>query len=357
MSELRARIAGLPMDWSVARFGDVLVASRSPLVVNKMENYREIPMFRPLQPDTVDVEFLRRFFLTDRGAQFLAEASPGGAGRNRTLNQKFLADTPIPLPPLPEQQKIAAILSAVDEVIEKTEAVIEGLQMLKKAMIQELLTRGLPGRHTGFRETVIGEVPERWDIVRLLDVAALPSGQVDPRSSPYRQRILVAPNHIETATGRLLQRETAEAQGAISGKYSFKQGDVIYSKIRPYLRKAWLATFDGICSADMYPMRPSNRIQSGYLLATLLSERFTDFASSVSMRTGIPKINREELAEYSLALPSLDEQKVIEQVLFAADDRLNSEAEVLQQTRNTKAALMSVLLTGELRVTPDEYAA
>jgi type I restriction enzyme S subunit len=71
------------------------------------------------------------------------------------------------LPSLPEQRKIAAILSSVDETIEKTEAVIERLQVVKKAMMQELLTRGLPGRHTRFKKTEIGEIPEEWDVVEL----------------------------------------------------------------------------------------------------------------------------------------------------------------------------------------------
>lgn len=273
--------------------------------------------------------------------------------RNRIARSDFLR-IPLMLPPLPEQRKIAAILSAVDEVIEKTEAVIESLQTLKKAMMHELLTRGLPGRHTRFKQTEIGKIPDEWEVVQLLEVANLPSGQVDPRVEPYRQWTLVAPNHVESATGRLLQRESAAQQRARSGKYTFEAGDVVYSKIRPYLCKAWLATFPGICSADMYPLRSHKKIQPGYLLATVLSQRFTDFTASVSMRTGIPKINREELSEYSFALPPVREQEQIARALAAADHRLAAEGKALQSSQALKGALLSVLLTGELRVKPDE---
>src|ERR1041385_1237960 len=76
------------------------------------------PMYVPCRDDEVDVEFIRRFFQTKRGVELLGDASPGGAGRNRTLNQKFAAEIPLPMPPIAEQRKITAILSSVDEAIE-----------------------------------------------------------------------------------------------------------------------------------------------------------------------------------------------------------------------------------------------
>ena len=71
------------------------------------------------------------------------------------------------MPPLPEQRKIAAILSSVDDAIEKTQAVIDQVQAVKRGLMQELLTRGLPGRHTRFKQTEIGEIPESWELLSL----------------------------------------------------------------------------------------------------------------------------------------------------------------------------------------------
>ena len=82
----------------------------------------------------------------------------------------------IPLPPLPEQRKIAAILSSVDDAIEKTRAVIDQVQVVKRGLMQELLTRGLPGRHTRFKQTEIGEIPEEWDFLPLRAMAASDRG-------------------------------------------------------------------------------------------------------------------------------------------------------------------------------------
>lgn len=258
----------------------------------------------------------------------------------------------LPLPPLGEQRKISDVLCAIDDVAERTEAVIAQLKALRKAILRTLLTRGVSACQEPSSEVETGEIPEGWEMVNLLDVAELPSGQVDPREQPYADWPLVAPNHIESGTGRLLLTETASKQRAKSGKYLFQAGDVVYSKIRPYLQKAWLATFNGLSSADMYPLKPSARLRPGFLLAILLGQDFTEFAESVSMRTGIPKINRKELAAYRFPLPPPNEQATIEAVLAGIDARVEAESAELLAVREVRLALSSVLLSGEVRVSP-----
>lgn len=163
--------------------------------------------------------------------------------------------------------------------------------------------------------------------------------------------ILIAPNHLESSTGRLIETETAANQAAISGKYPFKEGDVLYSKIRPYLRKAYLAEFSGICSADMYPLKTQPTFDSRLLLHVLLSDRFTHFANTQSARTGFPKINREEISEYALALPlSTVEQKLIAAVLDTWDTAISKTYQLVAQKEQRKKALMQQLLTGKRRL-------
>ncbi len=137
---------------------------------------------------------------------------------------------------------------------------------------------------------------------------------------------------MESATGRLLEKATASSQGAISGKYKFRPGDVLYSKIRPYLRKAVLADFEGLCSADVYPLRPRQNIHPSFLLALILSDPFSVFAESVSMRSGFPKINRCELAEFCAVLPPYIEQARIAEVLDTLDKAIQgTKAGILKQ--------------------------
>lgn len=202
----------------------------------------------------------------------------------------------------------------------------------------------------GYKWTEVGVIPESWSVEPLLKALRLPTGQVDPRWEPYASMTLVAPDHVEGATGRLLVRQTAKAQGAISGKYPFTVGDIVYSKIRPYLRKAILADFDGLCSADMYPLSPATGVSPGFMLAVLLGNRFSVFAESVSARSGIPKINREELAGFYVALPPEPEQRAIAEALSDVDKLLGALEALIAKKRAIKQAAMQELLTGKTRL-------
>lgn len=183
-----------------------------------------------------------------------------------------------------------------------------------------------------------------WSDAGILDLVMIASGQVDPRAPAYRNLPLIAPDHIESGTGRLLAVRTAAEQGAISGKYLVEPGDVIYSKIRPYLRKAHLATFPALCSADMYPLRPKAGVDPVFVLNTILSESFTSFAVSASMRSGIPKINRGELGEYRLRTPSTDEQAAIGGVLADVDQSVVALEQLIAKKRDIKQGMMQQLL-------------
>lgn len=189
------------------------------------------------------------------------------------------------------------------------------------------------------------DVRADWPLRCLTDLVSLPVGQVDPRAEPYRSRVLLAPDHIESRTGKILKRESAADQGASSGKYVVEPGDVIFSKIRPALRKVALADFYGTCSADMYPLRPGEEITAGFLAIVLLSEDFSRYVESLSGRTGIPKVNREDLARYFFQLPPLGEQRRIVEVIdaVAAQERaVNASIVKLRSVRH--GTLLSAML-------------
>lgn len=163
---------------------------------------------------------------------------------------------------------------------------------------------------------------------------------------------LIAPDHVESSSGRLLRRETANEQNAISGKYTVSNGDVVYSKIRPHLRKATLAKFDGICSADMYPLKPAPDVAGGFLLAVILGEPFSRYAESVSVRSsGMPKINRVEMGDFSAAFPPTKaEQDAIAEALSDSAAYVESLEQLLIKKRSLKQGVMQALLTGKTRL-------
>ena len=202
----------------------------------------------------------------------------------------------------------------------------------------------------GYKQTEVGLIPKEWEVRPLLAAVRIANGQVDPKVEPYRSMILVAPDHIEGRTGRLIEQRTASDQKAISGKYFFSSGDIVYSKIRPYLRKAILVNFSGLCSADMYPLKASPDVEAGFMLPVLLGERFSAYAESVSVRSGMPKINRAELAGYSFALPPPPEQRAIAAALSDVDALLAKLDQLITKKRDLKQAAMQQLLTGQTRL-------
>jgi type I restriction enzyme, S subunit len=147
-----------------------------------------------------------------------------------------------------------------------------------------------------------------------------------------------------------MAKQTAAEQRAISGKYIFDAGDIVYSKIRPYLRKAVLVDFAGLCSADMYPLKPASDVVGGFILPSLLAHRFTKYAESVSVRSGMPKINRAELADFVVALPPLPEQRAIAAALSDVDALLGGLDRLIVKKRDLKQAAMQQLLTGQTRL-------
>lgn len=178
-----------------------------------------------------------------------------------------------------------------------------------------------------------GRLGGGWASVRFKHVVAVVGGQVDPTEERWREAVLYAPNHIESGTGRLLDTESVEDQAAESGKYAVRAGDILYSKIRPALRKVAVAPRDGLCSADMYALRPrSSDLTPTFLFYLLLSDGFYRYSLLESERVAMPKINREALGECPLVLPALDVQRRIADFLdrkTAAIDELIAKKERL----------------------------
>jgi type I restriction enzyme S subunit len=144
---------------------------------------------------------------------------------------------------------------------------------------------------------------------------------VDPKTGEFDNLIHIGPGDMEPYTGQLLDdiKTVAESE-LISGKYHFYSGDVIYSKIRPELSKCVIAPAEGLASADAYVLRGKNSICQEFLYTLLHTDHFYDYATAVSMRTGMPKVNRDELSSYSFYAPSIKEQHEISSTLLSLDN-------------------------------------
>ena len=252
-----------------------------------------------------------------------------------------LQDYEFPLPPKDEQRRIADILWAADEACEAVNASFNDMLQFRETYTEDALENRLRTECEALNNS---QVP--WLLEYLADHVDLASGQVDPRKEPFCGMVLVAPNHIEPGTGRLLERVTAKQQHAISGKYKFEAGDVVYSKIRPNLRKVILADAPGLCSADMYPMRAKPSLNAKYLLMLLLGRQFSAFAEAESVRTGIPKLNRPSFSSYRCLLPPRQEQDAIMERIFEIDNGAEHLRAHLRSLQRLKRELMANLLRG-----------
>jgi len=276
------------------------------------------------------------------------------------LNAEELGACVVVLPPRSEQPLIAAFLdretAKIDALIAEQEKLIALMQEKRQAVISHAVTKGLdpsvPMKDSGVEW--LGEVPAHWHARTFRRCVEVEEGQVDPEVAPYDQMALIAPNHVESGTGRLLALETAADQGAESGKYLCRTGDVVYSKIRPALRKACLAPEPCLCSADMYPLRAHSGLDNRYLLWFILSECFSAWAVVESQRVAMPKINRESLAEVVVTLPPIREQAAIATFLdreTAKIDALIANAtSAIALLKERRAALISAAVTGQIDV-------
>lgn len=173
--------------------------------------------------------------------------------------------------------------------------------------------------------------PDGWREARFRHHAVINGGQVDPREQPWSDMVLVAPNHIESGTGKILAIESATEQGADSGKYTVDAGQVMYSKIRPALNKVATATEDCLCSADMYAMSFSEQMDVPFAVYFMLARPFHTFAAVTSMRVKMPKINREDLADAPWLVPPINDQRAIADYLDRETARVDTLIEEQQR--------------------------
>ena len=245
------------------------------------------------------------------------------------LNKELFFSTPFPLPPLAEQQRIVdrieSLFAKLDEAKEKAQAVLDSFETRKAAILHKAFTGELTAK---WREEH-GVSIDNWKTTRFDSVAAIRSNLVDP--AEYQSFPHIAPDNIEKKTGVLLEYHTIAEDGVTSGKHRFYSGQILYSKIRPYLSKAVVVDFDGLCSADMYPIEAYQNARC--LWYYMLSDEFLLQASTAGSRSVLPKINQKELSALTVHLPTNDrEQEEIARILdelFDKEQQTKEAAEVV----------------------------
>ena len=285
----------------------------------------------------------------------------GTSGRQRVSVNVF-DDFEVGVPPLSEQRKIAAILSSVDDAMEKIRAVIDQVHVVKRGLMQELLTRGLPGRHTRFKRTEIGEIPKEWKLVSLGDVGCWSSGGTPSKRQPgywdgsipwvspkdmKRTRIDDAIDHVSKAAIGKGTRVTPRGSILV----------VVRGMILAHTFPVALTLSDVAFNQDMKALVPNEHFDSEFLLYWLESQQKQILGLVDASSHGTKRLPTSKLFAELVPCPQRDEQENIARVLRNHDLYRRSATAAREGMKTVKSGLMSILLTGEFRVTPDPEAA
>lgn len=281
------------------------------------------------------------------------------AGTIPCINNQKLYDCRIPFPSYGEQTLIANHLNIqcakINEMLFHIRSSIEEYKKLKQAIITQAVTKGVRGeremKDSGVEWT--GEIPVNWTIQRFARVAEVKSNLVSPDN--YLEYPQISPENIEKDSGKLLLpcRTVAEV-GVISGNHLFYKGQILYSKIRPKLNKVCIAPFDGLCSADMYPIESKN--DTRYIMYCILSNGFLQQVSMITEnRVKMPKINQVELSKVLVAIPeTIAEQKEIADYLDAKcteiDGLIAKKEQLVKELEGYKKSLIYEVVTGKREV-------
>ncbi len=184
-------------------------------------------------------------------------------------------------------------------------------------------------------------IPSTWTWCRFQEIASIESNLIHP--SKYPKLPHIAPDNIEKNSGKLLKYRTVEEDNLISAKHHFYPGQILYSKIRPHLNKVVEIDFEGLCSADMYPIK--SFIDRSFLFCFMLSDFFVSQAIKSEGRVAMPKINQNELNKIIIAIPPLEEQKLIGakvKAIIAFTENLEKE---ILKNRSDAVLLENTILT------------
>jgi type I restriction enzyme S subunit len=268
-----------------------------------------------------------------------------------SLSLKQIGDFTIPFPPFPEQQKIAQILTSVDDVIEKTQAQIDKLKDLKIAMMQELLTNGIG--HLEFKDSAVGRIPVGWEVNAIGSLAKLTSGGTPSREMPdyWGGNIAwVKTGEIKYATIYKTEEYITEKGLKESSAKVIPSGSVLMAMYGQGITRGRVAILGIAASMNQacLAMIPNECVNNVFLYYFLTNE-YGNLRSLV--QEGAQKnLNAAIVKDFMMPVPPLSEQQEIVRILSSIDTKLEVTNKKSNSLKNTKKALMQDLLTGKVRV-------
>jgi len=293
-------------------------------------------------------EFYGYYF---RGPVFRNEVYPLAQGSTRfNLSKSEMVKLKVPVPPIKEQHKIAAILSSVDKAIEKTEVIIEQTEKVKKGLMQQLLTKGIG--HTKFKKTEIGEIPEEWEVKTFKEISVVRQGLQIPIAERFREP---GKDRYVYITIQYLNNPDAGAEYIESPRSSVicNEDDVLMT--RTGNTGQVVTNVHGVFHNNFFLIDYNREvIYKDYLVQFLNHEKTQQLIRKLAGTTTIPDLKHGDFYSIHVPIPPIQEQRKIATILKSVEDKVQKEKEKLAKLFSIKKALMQVLLTGKVRVKVDD---
>jgi len=298
-----------------------------------------------LNKKEVSCDFLEQLLNFPPIVKKMKRSSPGST--RKTLTIRAIENLLLPLPPLPEQKKIAEILGSVDEAIEITDKEIEKVERLKKGLMQELLTRGIG--HKKFKKTEIGIIPEEWEVVRIGNI-----GNVVTGTTPSTKIIeywgtdipFVTPSDFKkTKYVKFTERKVSKT-GAKIGKLIPPKSVMVVCIAS--VGEVSLASSMCITNQQINSIVCKENIDPEYIYYVLSGRK--GILQSWAGITTTPIIKKSLFEKFPIPLPPLPEQGKIAEILSGVDELLETLRNRKGQLQRLKKGLMEDLLTGKRRV-------
>lgn len=313
--------------------------------------------------DNVNSYFLCYFINSDYGKKFFSSNQAGGGQQN--VGAKTLENLIFPLPPLPEQQKIAEILSTVDEKIEVIEAQINQTTALKKGLMQQLLTKGIG--HTKFKDSPLGKIPESWEVVKLGELSEKVGSGITPKGGheAYVERGVVFIRSQNVLRGKLDLSDVvfiSEDQHIKMSNSWLRPNDVLLNITGASIGRSCIVPDDmskGNVNQHVCIIRPNEKIIASYLSQLLNSKYGIDQIDKFQAGGNREGLNYQQIRSFVIPLPPKNEQLKIAGIVGTIDKKLESLELKRNYFNEFKKGLMQQLLTGKLRVNlnPTNHAA
>ncbi len=245
-----------------------------------------------------------------------------------------LKEFEVVLPPLTEQRKIAAILSSADRSIAATEKLIAKLADLKKALMQQLLTKGIG--HAEFKPSPLGPIPKSWIMKNIGDIAKIKTGGKDTQNKVDSGQY---PFYVRSQTVERINTYSFDGEGILTAGDGVGVGKVFH-----YVN----GKFD--YHQRVYNIHGFDNSVLGLFLFYYFKENFIERVKTLSAKNSVDSVRMDMISEMYVPLPPLSEQKKIAGILHGVDRKLSAAKVKLAKAKELKQGLMNDLLTGNVRV-------